>query len=103
VSREFGYRLASAARIDRLRGLVILLVALDHVRDFFNADALRFDPTDLTQTYPLLFLARFITHYCAPTFVLLAGVSAFLHGTKLDDRGVLARGRALVLAFGGVC
>jgi uncharacterized membrane protein len=77
--------------IDRLRGLVILLMALDHVRDFFNADALRFDPTDLTQTYPLLFLTRFITHYCAPTFVLLAGVSAFLHGRKLDDRGALAR------------
>jgi uncharacterized membrane protein len=88
VPAQTGVRLPG---IDRMRGLVILLMALDHVRDFFNADALHFDPTDLTQTYPALFLTRFVTHICAPTFLLLAGASAFLYGKKVGDRGALAR------------
>jgi uncharacterized membrane protein len=77
--------------IDRLRGLVIVLMALDHVRDFFEVDALRFSPTDLVHSYPALFFTRFITHYCAPTFVLLAGVSAFLHGHRLQNPAALTR------------
>ncbi len=76
--------------IDRMRGLVIVIMALDHVRDFFNAETLRFSPTDLSQTYAALFFTRFITHYCAPTFVFLAGASAFLHGTKIGSRKALS-------------
>jgi uncharacterized membrane protein len=84
--------------IDRLRGLVMALMALDHCRDFFDADTLRFSPTDLSRTYPLLFLTRFITHFCAPTFALLAGTGAYLYGARRND----PRGLSIFLATRGV-
>jgi uncharacterized membrane protein len=62
----------------------MIVMALDHTRDFFS-NAL-FDPTDLTRTTPLLFFTRWITHFCAPVFVLLAGIGAFLSLTKRHDR-----------------
>ena len=74
--------------IDLLRGMVIVLMALDHVRYFFGPTA--FNPVDLTQTSPELFLTRWITHFCAPVFVLLAGVSAFLYGNQGRSKSELS-------------
>ncbi|MDX2268438.1 MAG: heparan-alpha-glucosaminide N-acetyltransferase domain-containing protein [Bryobacter sp.] len=68
--------------LDLLRGIVIALMALDHVRDFFSASAGLFEPTNLARTTPQLFFTRWITHLCAPTFVLLAGIGAYLSTTR---------------------
>src|SRR5215470_17309904 len=72
------YRISS---IDILRGLVIVVMALDHVRDYLMIGSTQ-DPTFDPQTGPLLFATRWITHLCAPTFVFLSGVSAGLMGRR---------------------
>jgi uncharacterized membrane protein len=77
----------------------MVLMALDHCRDWFTNVTI--DPVDLSQTWPALFFTRWITHYCAPTFVFLAGAGAYLYGargrTKREvSRFLLTRGLWLV-------
>jgi uncharacterized membrane protein len=64
--------------VDALRGAVMILMALDHVRDFLHIGAMTFSATDLSKTTPLLFLTRWITHFCLPVFMFAAGAGAFL-------------------------
>lgn len=68
--------------IDMLRGIIMIIMALDHVRDFFHITAVTADPTNPATTTPILFFTRWITHFCAPVFVSLAGTSVFLAGRK---------------------
>jgi len=88
--------------IDMLRGLVIAIMVLDHVRDFFHVSAHSFDPTDPAQSWPLLYVTRWITHLCAPTFVLLSGVSIYLQKASGKTGADLTRflvSRGLWLVF----
>lgn len=77
--------------IDKLRGLVIVLMVLDHVRDFFHRTALTADPLAIENGDPALFMTRWITHLCAPTFVFLSGVSVYLQRANGKSRPALAR------------
>ena len=88
--------------IDFTRGVVMIIMALDHVRDLMHVDSIAQSPTDLATTTPLLFFTRWITYLCAPIFVFLAGTSAFIVVQKRNNVGqsrqfLLKRGLWLVL------
>ena len=89
------------AAIDVTRGLVMVIMALDHVRDLLHIPALTQNPTDLTTTTPGIFMTRWITHLCAPTFVFLSGTSAYLslrkRNTAEGRRFLRKRGLVLIL------
>ena len=88
--------------IDLLRGIVMIIMALDHTRDYFHNSAFLYNPEDLAHTNVALFFTRWITHFCAPVFVFLAGVSAYLYGVKRSRKELsfflFTRGVWLVLA-----
>ena len=86
ASSQRAYRMTS---IDILRGLVIVIMALDHVRDYVMAGSMQ-DPITDPGTGPLLFATRWITHFCAPAFVFLAGTSAGLMARR-KSRSELAK------------
>jgi len=87
--------------IDVLRGIVMIIMALDHCRDYFHEYSFLYDPTDWHFTTPALYFTRIITHICAPSFVLLSGISAFLsmqHKSKKEEATFLIT-RGLWLIF----
>jgi uncharacterized membrane protein len=88
--------------LDALRGAVMIIMALDHVRDFFHSGAMVQSPTNMATTTPALFLTRWITHFCAPVFLFAAGTSACLwvvRGRRTKDelsKFLLIRGLWLI-------
>lgn len=88
--------------IDFTRGVVMIIMALDHTRDMMHINSLTQSPTDLNTTTPILFFTRWITHFCAPTFVFLAGLSAYLsfknkNNVAASRRFLLSRGIWLII------
>ena len=77
--------------IDLTRGLVMIMMALDHVRDYFHDQSQHFAPEDLAYTSGALFFTRWITHFCAPAFVFLAGTAAYLYASRGRTTGELSR------------
>lgn len=75
--------------LDALRGTVMIIMAIDHVRDFFDRYSMSNSPTDLSQTSAIMFFTRWITHFCMPVFMFCAGAAAFLWW----NRGKRTRGQ----------
>lgn len=79
------------AAVDALRGLIIVLMAIDHIRDFFHAGAMVSSPTNLSTATAAVFLTRWITHFCAPVFAFTAGMGAFFWLERGHTKAQLSR------------
>jgi uncharacterized membrane protein len=94
---------ARLASVDLLRGLIMVIMALDHTREYVHAEAMLFRAEDLTRTTAAIFFTRWITHFCAPVFMFCAGLGAFLWmerrggSTWLLSRFLLTRGLWLIV------
>lgn len=77
--------------VDLLRGIVMVIMMLDHTRDFVHSGSFIFDPLDLSKTTPALFFTRWITHYCAPVFVFLAGTGAYFQLSRGKSKRDLSK------------
>src|SRR5436190_22388501 len=78
VSEKAMSRTSRLTSVDALRGFVMVIMALDHTREFFHAGAMLFQAEDLSKTTAVLFLTRWVTHICAPSFIFLAGLAAWM-------------------------
>src|SRR6185312_6620715 len=83
--------------IDIMRGIVMVIMALDHVRDMMHVTSITQQPTDLATTTPALFFTRWATHLCAPVFVFLSGTSAFI---SMENKNNVAASRRFLLVRG---
>ena len=83
--------------IDFVRGLAMVIMALDHVRDLIHVDSLSQSPIDMNTTTPILFFTRWITHLCAPTFVFPSGSSAYI---SFKNKGNIPQSRKFLLKRG---
>lgn len=96
------YRSYRIDSIDLLRGLVMIIMALDHARDLLHFGAITEDPTNLQTTTPWLFFTRWMTHFCAPVFVFLSGTSIYLQSLRKSKHELsiflLKRGLWLIVA-----
>jgi uncharacterized membrane protein len=84
-------RTARVNAVDLLRGIVMVIMLLDHTREFTHRDFLNFDPSDFSRTNTMLFFTRWVTHFCAPVFVFLAGTSVYLQRLRGKSKAELSR------------
>src|SRR4051794_24051518 len=97
LTLTYSFQMKRIHSIDIVRGLVMMIMALDHTRDMMHVTSITQQPTDLQTTTPALFFTRLITHLCAPTFVFLAGTSAYI---SIHNKQAIAQSRQFLLSRG---